>query len=158
VAYLYALVTVFGALTLLNLLLTFGIIRRLRRPTTTGTVIGDFTAPDVDGRPVSPVELAGRTLVGFFSPGCDACRESLADFAAAARSQRALAVVMSDAASASEYLPSLTPVSRVVLQEPGGPLIRAFPVTSFPSFFVVESGRVVAGSASLEDLPISVAA
>jgi hypothetical protein len=158
VAYLYALVAVFGALSLLNLLLTFGIIRRLRRSTPTNALVGDFTAEDLDGRPVSSTELAGRTLVGFFSPGCDACRERLADFAAAARSQQALAVVTSDAASAAEYLPSLTPVSRVVLQEPDGPLVRAFPVTSFPSFFVVESGRVVAGGATLEDLPIPVAA
>ncbi|MEU4623722.1 hypothetical protein AB0G04_27600 [Actinoplanes sp. NPDC023801] len=169
-AYLYALIALFGTLTLLNLLLTFGIIRRLRRrPANTtlvtysgfpapGSLVGDFADRDLTGRPVSRMDLAGRTVVGFFSPGCDACRDGLAGFVTAARSQPSLAVVMSDAASAAEYLPSLTPVSRVVLQEPDGPLIAAFTVTAFPSFFVVEAGRIVAGSVTLDDLPISAAA
>jgi hypothetical protein len=172
-AYLYALVGLFGALTLLNLLLTFGIIRRLRdRPPNTivttpgfltpGTLVGDFTGRDLDGRPVSRGDLSGRTLVGFFSPGCDACRDRLPDFVAAARvfgPDRSLAIVMSDAVSASDYLPSLAPVARVVLDAPDGPLISAFAITAVPSFFVVGAGgRVVAAGVALDDLPVTAVA
>jgi thiol-disulfide isomerase/thioredoxin len=171
--YLHVLVALFGALTLLNLLLTFGVIRRLReRPANTivatpgfpapGTLIGDFTSRDLDGRPVSRSELSGRTLVGFFSPGCDACRDRLPDFVSAAASfgpQRSLAIVMSDAASASDYLPSLTPAARVVLDDPDGPLISAFAITAFPSFFVVgDGGRIVAGGVTLTGLPVAAVA
>ncbi|WP_433790278.1 hypothetical protein [Actinoplanes sp. CA-252034] len=172
-ATLYALVALFGALTLLNLLLTFGVIRRLRtRPANTivstpgfltpGSLIGDFTAHDRDGRAVSRTELSGRTLIGFFSPGCDACRDRLPDFVSAAGvfgRERSLAIVMSDALSASDYLPSLTPVARVVLDEPDGPLISAFAITAFPSFFVVgPDARIVAGGVALDDLPIAAVA
>jgi hypothetical protein len=171
-AYLYALVGLFGALTLLNLLLTFGIIRRLRhRPPgtivttpgflTPGTLIGDFTGRDLDGRPVSRGELSGRTLVGFFSPGCDACRDRLPDFAAARvfGPDRSLAIVMGGAVSASDYLPSLTPVARVVPDDPDGPLISAFAITTVPSFFVVDAdGRVVAGGVTLDGLPVAAVA
>ncbi|GIF36985.1 hypothetical protein Axi01nite_12960 [Actinoplanes xinjiangensis] len=171
--HLSALVALLGALTLLNLLLTFGIIRRLRtRPAnpivttpgflSPGTLIGDFTGHDLDGRPVSRSALSGRTLVGFFSPGCDACRDMLPDFVAAAAAfgrDRTLAIVMSGVASASDYLPALTPVARVVPDDPDGPLISAFAITAFPSFFVVAAdGRIVAGGVALDDLPIAAVA
>ncbi|MEV4279952.1 TlpA family protein disulfide reductase [Actinoplanes xinjiangensis] len=170
---LYGLVALFGAITLLNLLLTFGIIRRLRqRPATgsatypgmlpSGSLVGDFTARDLLGQPLSRADLDGRTLIGFFSPGCDACTEQLPAFVAAARSvgpRRCWAVVTGDAESASPYLPSLEPVARVVLENEDDSLLSAFSVQAFPSFFVVDAtGRVVAGGVAVDDLPVAAAA
>jgi hypothetical protein len=175
VAVLYVLVALFGALTLLNLLLTFGIIRRLRqRPATgpatypgvlpSGSLVGDFAARDLRQQPLSRADLDGRTLVGFFSPGCDACSEQLPAFVAAARSadfgpRHSWAVVVGDAESASPYLPSLEPVARVALQNEDDSLLSAFSVQAFPAFFVVDAtGRVVAGGAAVDDLPVAAVA
>lgn len=174
-AVLYVLVALFGALTLLNLLLTFGIIRRLRErpaagPATypgvlpSGSLVGDFATRDLRQQPLSRADLDGRTLVGFFSPGCDACTEQLPAFVAAARStasgpRRSWAVVVGDAESASQYLPSLEPVARVILQNEDESLLTAFSVQAFPYFFVVDAaGRVVAGSVAVDDLPVAAAA
>lgn len=168
--YLYALVAVLSAISILNLLLTLGIIRRLRsrsmsRPVNypgvlpVGAVVGDFVAGDLRGRPVSRDELSGHTVVGFFSPGCSSCVERLPDFVAASAAfgpERSLAVVVGDDESAGEYLPSLAAVARVVLQDPDGPLISAFSVSAFPTFFVVDAtGRVVAAGLTTDDLSLS---
>ncbi|GAA0444861.1 hypothetical protein Aca07nite_54140 [Actinoplanes capillaceus] len=173
VGYLYALVAVLSAVSILNLLLTLGIIRRLRsRPMSrpvdypgvlpVGAVAGNFAAPDIRGRPVSREELSGHTLVGFFSPGCAPCRERLPDFVAVSAAfgpERSWAVVLGDVASAGEYLPSLEPVARVVPQNPDGPLISAFSVSAFPTFFVVDAtGRILAGGPTTDDLPVPTAA
>lgn len=167
--YLYALVAVLSAVSILNLLLTLGIIRRLRsrpmsRPVNhpgvlpVGAVAGNFAAWDLRDRPVSRDELSGHTVVGFFSPGCPSCLERLPDFVAVSAAfgpERSWAVVVGDAESAGEYLPSLEPVARVVLQNPDGPLISAFSVSAFPTFFVVDAtGRVLAGGLTTDDLSV----
>jgi hypothetical protein len=172
-AYLYALVAVLTAVSLLNLLLILGVIRRLRsRPVSrlvdhsavlpVGAVAGEFTARDLRDRPVSRDGLSGRTLVGFFSPGCSPCLDRLPDFVAASAAfgpERSLAVVIGDAGSAGEYLPSLEPVARVVPQNPDGPLISAFSVSAFPTFFVVDAtGRILAGGLTLDDLSVPTSA
>lgn len=79
--YLAAAVVLIGLLCVLNLLLTVGLIRRLREqgpgrpgnaapPTALGpgSRIGDFTTRTTGGEPVSHEDLTG--LVGFFSAGC----------------------------------------------------------------------------------------
>jgi hypothetical protein len=171
--YLYALVAVLTAISVLNLLLTLGIIRRLRsRPASRsaddsgvlpiGAVAGEFAARDLRNRPVSRDDLSGRTLVGFFSPGCSSCRERLPDFVAASATfgpERSLAVVLGGTESAGEYLPALEPVARVVPQDPDGPLISAFSVSAFPTFFVVDAtGRVLAGGHTIDDVSVPIPA
>ncbi|MEV4641155.1 TlpA disulfide reductase family protein [Actinoplanes sp. NPDC049548] len=171
--YLYVLVAVLSAISILNLLLTFGIIRRLRsqpmgRPVNypgvlpVGAVAGDFAAWDIQDRPVSRDDLSGRTLVGFFSPGCSSCLERLPDFVAVSAAfgpERSWAVVLGDVEQAGEYLPSLEPVARVVLQDPDGPLMSAFSVSAFPTFFVVDAGgRVLSSGLTTEDLSVPTAA
>src|SRR5688572_30384413 len=60
-----------------------------------GTAIGPFETTAVDGTAVDAGWFDGPTLVGFFSPGCPACRDLIPDFVAAAAGRRALAVVES---------------------------------------------------------------
>lgn len=71
----------------LNLVLTVGVIRRLREHTEqlsrvalsspdpilhVGDRVGDFAVTTTDGEQLSDDRFTGRTLVGFFSPGCPA--------------------------------------------------------------------------------------
>src|SRR4051794_39387044 len=100
--YLTAAVVVLTGLTLLNLLLLLGIIRRLRDHTerftqmtksvmpevavvAAGRPVPEFTATTRDGDTVSAGTLEGETLVGFFSPSCKPCKALLPKFAERAR-------------------------------------------------------------------------
>ncbi|MFI6456364.1 TlpA disulfide reductase family protein [Streptosporangium amethystogenes] len=116
--FLTAAVVLVGMLCLLDLLLTFGVIRRLREHTThlekllgdsrsgdpfpaLGERVGEFAATTTDGEPVSRDLLAGETVVAFFSPGCGPCREKVPVFVELAREraldrQQLLAVVVDE--------------------------------------------------------------
>ena len=91
---------VLSVFTALNLLFTFGAIRRLREHTkllskssgadesgvmlAAGERIGDFSAAGSDGVRITRGSFAKPTLVGFFSPKCPACSERLPRFIALA--------------------------------------------------------------------------
>jgi thiol-disulfide isomerase/thioredoxin len=166
VPYLAGGVAVAIALTVVNLLLTFGVIRRLRTHTEllsaravpevmvgVGESPGDFSAGAVDGEVVSRASLVGEQLVGFFSPGCGPCVEMVPRFAeraAVVGRAHAVAVVVGDAGDAAEFVAVLEPVARVVL-EPGpgeGTLSGAFGVKGFPAVCVLDGEKVVTASGS----------
>lgn len=180
-AYLVAAMIALGVLGLLNLVLTVGVIRRLKQQAVerhtvdhqslvlpaplppAGTVVADFTVSTVDGTSLSREGLAGETLVGFFSPGCTACEELLPEFVAYAASfpggvDRVLAVVESMAEDATRYITALSPVARVVADPPGrGVVVPAFSVKAFPGVAVVDAdGRIVASGENLAALPVAV--
>ncbi len=160
---------------MLNLLLTLGVIRRLRehtelltRPaqhhggpgTPVGEEVGDFQASTVDGQPVARADLAaaaGETFVAVLTPHCRPCTEKLPALAAhlRARSGGALVVVVGDAGEAADMLATLSPVARVVVDKPGGPVATAFQATAFPTMLTVApdgAGRLRA-TANLLDVP-----
>lgn len=168
-AYLTAAVVLVGLLCLLDLVLTLGVIRRLREHTSlleqrpglsdafpeplgvpVGETVGAFEATTPGGEQVSRDLLAGRTLVGFFAPGCGPCAEQLPAFIERARSMpggrgEALAVVVGDeSAGDPAYEQRLAPVAQVVVEGAAGPLQQAFGVRAYPSLFLVETGGVVA--------------
>src|SRR4051812_17240189 len=85
-----------------NLVFTFGVIRRLREHTTIldqlgegaragrnmlgpGRSVGAYNATAVDGTPVSSAEHDGLLLAGFFSLGCQPCTAKRPVFAERAR-------------------------------------------------------------------------
>ncbi|GAA2317054.1 hypothetical protein SVIO_070720 [Streptomyces violaceusniger] len=161
---LAAVVVFVGALCALDLILTLGVIKRLREQTTLlakmsgpppaisiGEEIGEFEATTVDGEPVSRELLTGETLVAFFSPTCGPCKEKLPAFvdhvrALPAGGTQALAVVVGEADDAAAFLAELSPVARVVLEGVGGPLGKAFQASAYPTLLRVapgEDGRVV---------------
>jgi thiol-disulfide isomerase/thioredoxin len=97
VPYVAAALLLLGALCLFNLVLIFGVIRRLREHTEAlsglslvggpsevilpaGSAVGPFVAVTVDGAAVSRDDLDGETLVGFFAPGCRNCEAQLPQF------------------------------------------------------------------------------
>ncbi len=84
-------VVLFGALSVLNLLLLFGVLRRLRegvgsRPQPGGAVPGPPMAPVGTIVQGTTASWDGETLVGFFTPGCGPCEQQLPAFIEYARS------------------------------------------------------------------------
>ncbi len=152
--YLIAAVVLVGALCLLDLLLTVGLIRRLRaqqaRRTSAeqfvddgmlppGAVVGAFETRTVDGRPLHNRDLGTGTVVVFLSPGCPPCHAELPRVVAAlgaAPAHEAVAVVAGGAdgdADTKQMLEELGPVTRVVHEGDTGPVSEAFAVRGFPA-------------------------
>jgi hypothetical protein len=171
-SYLTAATALVGLMAALNLLFTVGVVRRLREHTAelaalrsggagggevalaAGSPVGDLDATGVDGAPVSLGSLGDRPLVGFFSPRCEPCRERLPAFVAHAaarpRGRRGvLAVVVGTPNETADVVRELSPVATVVVEPDQGPIQRAFAVTGFPAFVLVEDGIVAASAYDL---------
>jgi thiol-disulfide isomerase/thioredoxin len=158
--YLTAAVVLVGVLGLLNLVLTVGVIRRLRGEGAStmvdgdgvevtpnvGDEIGDFLTSTVDGEPVSRASMAG-TLVAFLSPTCPPCRAAVPDlvrYADGPGAGQVTAVVTGDEHEVASLVSTLGPVARVITEEPFGPVSTAFAVRSFPTFCRVTGDATVA--------------
>ncbi len=172
-AYLVAFVVLIGMACGVNLLLTFGVVRRLREhsellagtprmvdddpPVPVGSVVGKFSVTTVDGEAISRDSLDGGTVVGFFSPGCGPCEELLPRFAEYAASQagggrRVVAVVTAPDVEAEVVAARLTPVARVVADGTfSGPMSAAFGVRGYPALCIVGDGGTVTASGSTID-------
>ncbi|GHC74297.1 TlpA family protein disulfide reductase [Streptomyces cinnamoneus] len=169
---LTAAVVLVGTLCTLDLILTLGVIKRLRdhgtlltkladnapgRPPVieVGEEVGEFTAVTVDGDVLTRESLTGDTLVAFFSPNCAPCHEMVPKFAAYARAVaggrgRVLAVVVGTTDRARGQVAELAPVARVVVEN-GDPVVaEAFKVRGFPTLLRVTQDRdgrqVIAGN------------
>jgi thiol-disulfide isomerase/thioredoxin len=169
VAVLIALGILVGVVSVLNLALTFGVIRRLRehdeliaKGTSGGTgqqpllPVGqrsaDFTGTTTSGDPVARDLLSGDTLVAFLTPSCTPCQKRIPDLVDAARSwpggrRDTLTVIVGDADAASEYVEQLAPVAQVVVEQPGGEIVAAFGVEAYPTFSVIDKTGTVLRSA-----------
>jgi hypothetical protein len=175
VPYVVAALVVTNVLTLLNLLLLFGVIRRLREqpappglpgPTAVpvGTLIDAFTTADTDDRPLRRDDLPEGAVVGFFSPGCAPCEALVPKFVARAEGlpggrEQVVAVVVGPTDEAAGYVARLAPVARVVVEEPSnGVLARAFHVPGYPTVFQLDGdGRVLISDASVDRLAVPTA-
>ncbi|MFI6586829.1 peroxiredoxin family protein [Embleya sp. NPDC050493] len=158
-------VVLVGLVTVLNLVLVLGVLRRLRgqQPQTPhsagppmelrpGMRPGVFTATTTTGEQVGDHDAGG--LVGFFSAGCEPCHVQAPRFAERARAlgrERTLAVIAGDDA---ELLALLTPVARVVVEEYDGVVQAAFRNAWTPAMYLLgEDRRVVAAGLRMTDLP-----
>ena len=162
-----ALVVV-GLLGVFNLLLAYGLIRRMREHAelisrlseavsgrssagiiaASGTRVPPFRAVAVDGEVVDSRSLGESTLVGFFSPGCAPCEELLPQFLATARAKpggrrAVLAVVVSDDSSGAYLVEPLRDVASVVIEGRGGDLGTAFGVSSYPATCEIDATGTV---------------
>jgi hypothetical protein len=167
VAYLAGGVIIAVGLTVLNLLLTLGVIRRLRehtellsaRPATgpsdlmlgVGQSPESFTATTTDDEQISPETLGGGQLVGFFSPTCQPCKEKaplFAEHAAGGGRTRALAVVVGGPDEVGELVTLFEPVARVVVESSldSGSIAHAFKVKGFPAICTLDGDGVVTAS------------
>jgi len=162
---LIAAIVVVGSLCMLDLLLTFGVIRRLREHTTmlarsreteppvTGLAAGmspdAFSAVTIDGDLVD--NAADLRVVAFFSSSCAICPERVPPFTEYVRSHRigrdsVLGVVEGSASAPPPYLDQLAAVAQVRIEPPGGEVARAFKVSGFPAFCVLDSAGTLIAS------------
>ncbi|WP_235921644.1 TlpA family protein disulfide reductase [Lentzea tibetensis] len=161
-------------LSLVNILLLFAVLRRLREygaklaavPSAAqsmferdnelnGQQIPEFTASTVDGRTITRDDLAGRrVLVGFFAPGCKPCHEHAPEFAN--MDVPAYAFVSGDGPQADELTRLLSGSTAVVVGEAMSGLENLLGVKSFPTFLAIdETGTVERATISLHDLQLS---
>lgn len=173
-ALLAAIVIVVGVLCLLNLLLIFGVIRRLREhaemiaragsagPASplglrAGESPGSFSALTSDGEAVPGA--AGLAVVAFFSTSCSMCPERVPPFTEylgrhGVPRESVLSVVVAHDGDASKYLESLGAVSRVCVEQDGGAVGSAFKVNGFPVFCLLGAdGSLVASKVNPAALP-----
>ncbi|NEA34324.1 thioredoxin-like domain-containing protein [Streptomyces sp. SID13031] len=166
---LVAVLIVVGVVSMVNLLLTFGVIGRLREHTeklsawplgtaadstlAVGDSPGDFAATTTEDEAFDRTSLLGGQVVGFFSPNCDSCKDLVPKFvehaATTARGKgRVLAVVVvdNDEGAAESLVRSLEPVARVVTERIGGAISSAFKVSGFPAVYVLDNSGTVAAS------------
>lgn len=172
-AILVAAVAGLGALSVFQLALMLGVVRRLRvqdaqlamlaqpgagSPTVDiGRRVGDFEATATDGSLV--VRDGGRLRVAaFFTPDCQACAQQLpqfARFAAGFDGEVVAVVVADDEAERWAYTEKLAGVARTVLEPTGGAVATAFEVTSFPAMAVTDAdGVVLANGNAVRDLAV----
>ncbi len=157
------------AVCLLDLVLTLGVVRRLRQHTelisnlstggrqpyailADGDTAGPFETVATTGEPVSRDRLSGRTLVGSFTPHCSACEVKLPAFVDFAKSfpggrDQVIAVIVAPENEAETYREQLEPVARVVIESPmTGEIGKALALDSFPAFGVLDQSGTVVGN------------
>ncbi|GAA3614188.1 hypothetical protein GCM10022419_119160 [Nonomuraea rosea] len=179
---LIAAVVVVGVLGGLNLLLMLAVLRRLREYDEKwagagmdnraerrllpepGTRIADFTATTLDGTEIALRDPAGVSgaegplLVAFFAPDCLACHEELprlVDHAATSPGgrERNLVVISGSADDAADIVEAVSPLARVVIEPPEGPLMTAFNVRRWPLYVLLgQDGTIQAGAGGIATL------
>jgi peroxiredoxin len=175
-----AVLIVLATLTLLNLLLTFGVIRKLRaqeqatvRPPVTlpvGAPVPDLTVSTTGGDLLSLAALrASGGLVAFLAPDCSGCQEQLPSarsaLAEALDTPMAVLIVLTrlrpdpdraeqERAELVAALDVLDSRAAIVHEPLDGALQSAFQVAAFPAFYLVDTdGRVAGVSNSAAQLP-----
>ncbi|OLF19241.1 TlpA family protein disulfide reductase [Actinophytocola xanthii] len=161
--FLVAALVLVGALVVVDLVLTLGVVRRLREHSAlisqalesgdrvadfmlpTGTRLPELRATTVDG---APVPEQGPLLVGFFSPTCRACVERLPGFVDYARAfdGRVLGVAVGAHEDVEDIVARLRPVAEVAVEPAEGPLATALRVRGMPAMAVVDADGVIVGS------------
>lgn len=152
----------------LNLLLTFGLIRRLRldgsdtasapRYTQVGARLPSFSVTTLGGGTLTDTDIGGDFALAFLSTGCGPC----ADLARRLRDKphllgmdHLLTVVADDhrPLAAQQLASSLPDPDRVAVLEPGHPLLSIGDgVTAYPTLLQLHDRAVVRASHRPEDL------
>ncbi|MEV6926139.1 TlpA disulfide reductase family protein [Dactylosporangium sp. NPDC051485] len=162
--FLVAAVALVGLLCLLDLLLTVGVVRRLREHTEqlallaagagggggalpVGATVPAFEAVSTAGERIALDDPDG-TVVGFFSTTCAPCEQMLPDFVDYAASlpggrSRVVAVLVGEEGEGSVKAAALAGVSRVVTEPRPGALAAAFGTSTFPTVYVVSPDRSI---------------
>src|SRR5215469_2938250 len=160
---LIAAVVAVGALCLLDLLLTFGVIRRLREHSNVlagavdpgmigvppGEAPGAFSAVTTSGEEVTGT--AGLRVVAFLSSSCSACPERVPPFTEYLARHRigrdsVLAVIAADDGTPPAFLSQLVNVTQACVEPYDGEAATAFKVTGFPAFYLLDADGAVTAS------------
>ena len=167
---LVAAVALTAALCLVNLVLMFGVVRRLREhgrmlseqktlPEVTdllpGEAPGAFTAVSAAGRQVR--NATGVQVAAFFSTKCSVCSERVGPFISYVSErkisrERVLAVIVGNGAPdggvLTPYVDQLAGVATVCTEhdDDDGGVSTAFKVTGFPAFCVLDDDGLLTAS------------
>ena len=165
--FVIAALVLFGALVVVNLVLTLGIVRRLREHADligralsgeatadpdagyfimrAGSPLPAFSATTVDGA-VAP--NTGPLLIGFFSSTCSACVQRLPGFIEYAKAfdGRVLGVAVGMPEDVRGIIEDLRPVADVVTELEEGPLAKALKVEGLPAMATVDADGIVTAS------------
>ena len=165
-----AVLVLLTLLVVLDLLLTYGVIRKLREhterldlvsrpePQMTGLPTPAFSATTATGETVSARLFDGGGLAVFLAPDCPGCRSQLPDVrrklaAAVAAAVPVLLVVTrlhperdlgEEAAEIDELLAELDGRVAVVREPLDGAVQAAFKVSSYPGFFRIGADGLIA--------------
>ena len=171
--FLIAAVVLVGAIATLNLLLTVGVIRRLREHTTqlanvgsggmppgpgVGDEINEFATTAIDETPVSDKDLSNFALVSVMSPGCGPCEEKLPKLVALLeeghlQKKSVLAVIAGNEEDAVPMITALRDLAVVVREDSGtGAVQDATGIRSYPTMFTASGGKFASMVHNLEDL------
>jgi peroxiredoxin len=180
-SYLPAALAAVGVLCLVNLVLTFAVMRQVRRhgeklaagpmfrgemvTLPVGTKVPEFSTATISGDRRTLADLAGsRSLVGFFSPSCPPCHAQLPEFSKLAGTipggaGQVLAVIAGEEKDAAKFGAELGEVASVVIEPGHGPVATAFSTYGRPSFYLVGAdGRVEASGPTVGRLAYPVRA
>lgn len=140
-----AAIVLVGALCVLNLLLTFGVLRRLREH-------GEALHANAEAFSVELVRFVGKPmpesipqspqLVGFFKAGCGACVIEARQFAKESRRTKALAVVIGSGHDVGPLLELLSDVP-TISDPDASELVKSADVAVMPSFLRMDADGVV---------------
>jgi hypothetical protein len=180
-AYLTAAVVVAIVLCCLDLVLTMGLIRRLRDHSRLladvsshsggrGSVVPRqdimlhpgqtpeaFQVTTTAGETLASGGIVDGTVIAFLSAGCSACEEQLAELVEHAGRGEVVAVVTGSGPKADSYVETLSPLATVVHEPDPAVVSHAYKVFGFPTYAVLaEGGMVVAASYRLSELPLRV--
>lgn len=174
-----AAIAVLFLLGAINLLLTLGVVRRLReyadvlsgmkslvpsggsRLLPVGESPGDFSTLTTDGETVSRSSLRDGSVVAFWGPHCQPCAAKLPALLELLASlpggrQAALTVVQGGEAESAALVSRLRPVTRVVVEPNAGPTASAFQARATPTLYVLDAeGRVRAAGHDPERLSLA---
>ncbi|MEH1125615.1 TlpA family protein disulfide reductase [Micromonospora sp. CPCC 206061] len=175
--FLVTAVVLVGLLCIVDLLLTFAVLRRLREHTEElgrlsgaghvsmgvdrdklmGRELPEFSAITVDGAVVSRESLTGAVeLVGIFSPGCSPCHAQAPLFVAEAARMPAgktLALVAGSGAEADDLVQIVKGMTDVVLAPESMTVVNGLNIGAFPTFLRLDaSGAIVDAAVSVQGL------
>jgi thiol-disulfide isomerase/thioredoxin len=172
--YVIAALVLVGGLCALDLLLTFGVLRRLRSHAEilrnrqpmgrfdphqmAGVAIPEFRATAVDGTVFDRSSLTTREhLVGFFTPRCGPCHEQAPDFARLGADGGRLAppvlAVIVDRKGTDTELATIFDGLPTISGAEGAALAEKFGVEGFPTLLTTGTdGRIVTSGVSLRTI------
>lgn len=166
---LFAVVALVGAIGLLNLLLTFGVIARVRvlqEAVQTGVMrdpalpapgdaVGAFQITAADGTQLSEAAVQGDpALVCFFMPGCQPCADVRAQLLLQPPALPLIAFVegAGDDPEVQQIIESLRRLGPVAATQAGDAVTRAFKPAGFPTLIRTMKGSVAAAGHRLHQV------
>jgi hypothetical protein len=157
-----------GALGVLNLVLTLGLVRHLRALQEVvqegvfpdpdlpraGARVGAFEVTCADGKALSDRDLVQDTLVGFFTSGCRPCANLRSQLVRQPPGLPFIAFVEGDHddPEVSEMVQMLSRLGSVALTTAGDQVTQAFKPSGFPTLIRTEQGVIAAAGHRLRQV------